>query len=248
MRKLFRQEARITGINRPIDQSILTFILFIKFMRKPVVAAIAVLSIGIASSAFMPANNALERNNPVQSAFMSGISGTLQSDPTQWKADVSHSSVKFTVTHLLVSEVDGYFKMFNGTMEHTKEDFSDATINFTLDATSVTTHNDSRDKHLQAKDFFDTQNFPKITFASKSFTPAGGNKYKLVGDLTLKGVTKTLSFDVSYTGKNEGPRGVRTGFKAKSTIDRNDFAITGGGVAVSDEVEIVVTLAMTKVQ
>lgn len=217
-------------------------------MKKPLVAALAVISIGWAGFAFMPEKAAIQASNVVSNTPLVNLQPALEQTPTKWKADVSHSSVKFTVTHLLVSEVDGYFKMYSGTMENTKEDFSDAKIEFVLDAATVTTHNDGRDKHLLAKDYFDTENFPKITFTSTSFTPAGGNKYKLAGNLTLKGITKTVNFDVTYNGKNEGPRGVRTGFKAKTTIDRKDFGVTGGGVAVSDEVEIVATLAMTEVK
>src|SRR5437764_7287734 len=118
--------------------------------------------------------------------------------PTQWTIDKVHSNVKFTVTHLVISEVEGYFKMFDGSMEHSKADFSDAKINFSVDIGSVNTDNESRDKHLKSDDFFNAEKFPTMKFESTSFTPLGNNKYKLAGNLTIRDITKPVTSDATY--------------------------------------------------
>ena len=110
----------------------------------------------------------------------------------KWTLDKGHSNVKFTVTHMVVSEVDGSFKNFDGTIESTKPDFSDAVVNFTVDVTSVDTDNENRDKHLKSNDFFNAEQFPQMKFESTSFKPLGGNKYKLDGNLTIRDITKPV--------------------------------------------------------
>lgn len=100
--------------------------------------------------------------------------------PTKWTLDKSHSNVKFAVTHMVVSETEGYFKIFDGTVEHSKADLSDAKINFSVDINSINTDNENRDKHLKSDDFFNAEKFPVATFVGKSFKPLGNNKYELV--------------------------------------------------------------------
>ncbi len=151
-----------------------------------------------------------------------------------WTADKAHTNVKFSVSHLVISDVDGTFKSFDGTMTSVKPDFSDAQITFTADVNSVSTDNDKRDGHLKSDDFFNAEKFPQIKFVSTSFTPLGGNKYKLVGNLTIRDVTKTVTFDVKYGG-TVNMYGVHAGFKATTTINRQDYNLKFAGKTQSGE-------------
>jgi polyisoprenoid-binding protein YceI len=170
----------------------------------------------------------------------------------KWVVDKSHSNVKFSITHLVVSEMEGSFKIFDGSLEAAKADLSDAVINFTVDVNSIDTDNDYRDKHLKSDDFFNAEKFPQMKFTSTSFTPAGGNKYKLAGNLTIRDKTLPVTFDVSYGGQAAMGGKTKAGFKAKTTINRFDYdlkwnkATEAGGLVVSKEVEIIVNLEMNK--
>ena len=174
---------------------------------------------------------------------------------TRWAIDKAHSNVRFSVTHLVVSDVDGGFKSFDGNMTASKPDFTDAVINFTVDVNSITTDNENRDKHLQSDDFFNAPKFPQIKFVSKSFQALGNNKYKLTGDLTIRDVTKTVAFDVTYGGTitSAAMGGTHAGFKAKTTINRFDYnlkwntATEAGGMVVGKDVDITLNIDMKKV-
>jgi len=172
--------------------------------------------------------------------------------PTKWSVDKTHSNVKFTVTHLVISEVEGYFKLFDGTLEYSKPDFSDAKINFTVDVNSINTDNENRDKHLKSDDFFSAEKFPQMKFESTSFTSVGTNKYKLVGNLTIRDVTKPATFDVTYGGTANMGKTVKSGFKAKGTINRFDYglkwdrATEAGGMVVGKDVEITVNAELNQ--
>jgi len=172
----------------------------------------------------------------------------------KWTLDKTHSNVKFTITHMVVSEVDGYFKLFDGSVENTKPDYSDAKISFTVDVNSINTDNENRDKHLKSDDFFNAEKFPQMKFESTSMKPLGGNKYKLDGNLTIRDVTKPVSFDVTYGGSVNTQRGAKAGFKAKTTINRFDYnlkwdrATETGGLVVSKEVEITVNVQLNEVK
>ncbi|MEY2595517.1 MAG: hypothetical protein RI965_789 [Bacteroidota bacterium] len=169
---------------------------------------------------------------------------------TTWNLDKVHSNVKFAVSHMVVSEVEGSFKIFDGNLVASKPDLSDAKINFSVDVASVNTDNERRDGHLKSDDFFNAEKFPKMTFVSKSMKPLGNNKYKLTGDLTIRDVTKTVEFDVTYGGQINTGRGIKAGFKAKTTIDRLQYglkyapALEAGGLAVGKDVDITVLVEM----
>lgn len=172
---------------------------------------------------------------------------------TTWAADASHSNVKFAVTHMVVSEVEGYFKVFSGTIKTTSEDFNDASVDFTVDVASINTDNGQRDGHLKSDDFFNAEKYPKMTFKSTSFKKGSGNKYVLEGDLTIRDVTKRVKFDVTYGGTAKDPWGnTKAGFKARTTINRQEYglkwtaAVEAGGVVVSDEVEVIVNIELQK--
>jgi polyisoprenoid-binding protein YceI len=173
---------------------------------------------------------------------------------TKWTVDKSHSNVNFTVTHMTISEVEGTFKIFEGNVEHTKPDFSDAVISFQVDINSVNTENENRDKHLKSEDFFNAAQFPTMKFSSTSMKPLGNNKYQLSGNLTIRDITKPVVFDVSYGGTVNTSRGRKSGFKAKTTINRFDYnlkwdrATEAGGLVVGKDVEIQINLEMNEVK
>lgn len=170
-----------------------------------------------------------------------------------WALDAAHSNVKFTVSHLVISEVDGHFKMFDGKMTNSKADFTDAQMEFTVDVASINTDNSMRDDHLKSDDFFNAAKFPKMKFVSKSFKKISGNKYELSGDLTIRDVTKPVTFAVNYGGVVKDPYGnIKAGFKAKSSINRKTFglkwsAVTeAGGAVVGDDVDINLNIQLAK--
>lgn len=173
---------------------------------------------------------------------------------TTWVSDKSHAKVQFSVTHLLVSETTGHFRKFEGTIVSPKaDDFNGATIDFSIDVNSIDTDDENRDKHLKSADFFDAAKYPSITFKSKSFTKVNDKAYKLVGTLTMHGVTKEVSFDVVYRGITKSPYGQTiTGFKIVSTLNRYDYnlkynsALETGGVAIGENVDLLINLEFIK--
>lgn len=168
--------------------------------------------------------------------------------------DKAHSNVKFTVTHMVVSEVDGSFKNFDGTVESSKPDFSDAVVSFTVDVASVDTDNENRDKHLKSDDFFNAEQFPQMKFQSTSMKPLGNNKYQLNGNLTIRDITKPVTFDVTYGGSVNTPKGAKVGFKANTTINRFDYnlkwdrATEAGSLVVAKEVAIKINAQFNEVK
>jgi len=178
---------------------------------------------------------------------------------TTWKVDASHSKLGFSVTHMMVSETEGKFKVFDGTASSkTEMDFTGATIDFTADAASINTEDEKRDGHLKSPDFFDVAKYPQITFKSTSMKPNGKGKtsYNLEGDLTMHGVTKHVSLLAIGASKTvKDPYGnIKNGFKVTGTLNRKDFglswnaALEAGGVAVSEEVKLDMNIELNKVK
>ncbi|MFN4932520.1 MAG: YceI family protein [Bacteroidota bacterium] len=173
---------------------------------------------------------------------------TMAFAQTNWKLDNSHSNVKFAVEHLAVSETEGNFKSFDGTLVSKNADFTDADITFTVDVKSIDTDNEMRDKHLQGDDFFNAEKYPQMKFKSSSFKKVSGNKYILEGDLTIRDVTKKVKFDVVYRGTQKDPYGnTKAGFKATGSIKRMEYGLkwnvmTEAISVVADDVNIVVNL------
>jgi polyisoprenoid-binding protein YceI len=164
---------------------------------------------------------------------------------TKWNIDNAHSSVKFSVPHLVISEVEGNFKKFNGSFTAAKPDFTDANINFAIDVNSVNTDNDMRDKHLKGDDFFNAEQYPNMTFKSTSIKKVSGNKYALYGNLTIRNVTKPVKFDVIYGGTaKDGYGNTKSGFKATTKINRFDYNLKwntlteAGGATVGKDITI----------
>jgi len=170
-----------------------------------------------------------------------------------WAVDATHSNVKFSVSHLVVSTVDGYFKTFNGAVKTTNPDFTNAAISFTVDVSTVNTDNDMRDKHLKSDDFFNAEKYPNMTFTSTSLKKVKGNNYVLEGNLTIRNVTKKVKFAVVYGGTIKDPwGGTRAGFKASTAISRKEFGLLwnkvteAGGAVVGDEVTINLNVELTQ--
>lgn len=167
---------------------------------------------------------------------------------TTWTLDKSHGKLGFTVTHLLVSDVEGWFKDFDAKITSSKDDFSDATVEMTANVSSINTESEQRDTHLKNADFFDVAKFPTLTFKSKSFKKEG-IYYKIVGDLTMHGLTKSVNLlAICKTGSNPMSKKTIAGFKVTGNIKRSDFGI-GASMptsVVSDEVAIIANAEFVK--
>lgn len=162
----------------------------------------------------------------------------------QWAIDKGHSKFTFIAEHHGISEVDGYFKKFDGKITASKDDLSDAVFEITIESPSINTDLEMRDNHLKSEDMFSVEKFPTITFKSTSLTKIGGNKYKMNGDITIKGITKPITLDVSMNGPaahpNPNNKKLQLGIKATTTIKRSDFGIGGklATIMVGDEISI----------
>jgi polyisoprenoid-binding protein YceI len=171
----------------------------------------------------------------------------------EYDVDPSHSTVGFSVRHMMVSNVKGQFTKVTGTASWTKPDHSDAKVEVTIDANSINTNEPKRDGHLKSPDFFDTAKFPTLTFKSKKVEKGTGDHLKLTGDLTIHGVTKEVTFDVVPTAEVKNPfGGTSVGIEATAKINRKDFglnwnkALEAGGVVVGNEVSIEIDAELAK--
>lgn len=163
----------------------------------------------------------------------------------RWEIDSSHSSVHFSVRHLVIAKVRGTFARWSGTVQVPDGDFSKGTVSVTIDASSINTGVDQRDAHLKSADFFDVEQYPELSFVGKRVEPRSKTEIDVVGDLTIKGVTREVILRVEQHGEAKDPWGnLRAAFTAKTSIDRKDFGLTWnqaletGGVMVGDRVEI----------
>jgi polyisoprenoid-binding protein YceI len=187
-------------------------------------------------------------------ALAASISLPAAAGTTTWKIDPAHTAAQFAVKHLMISTVRGDFKGVNGSITWDDADVSKSTVNVTIDATTVNTSEPARDKDLKSDKFFDTTQFPTITFKSTKVESAGTGKLKVTGDLTIHGVTKQTVLDVDGPSASvKDPWGnTRSAISATTKINRQDFgvkwnaSIDGGGVVVSDEVSITIDLEMVK--
>jgi polyisoprenoid-binding protein YceI len=164
-----------------------------------------------------------------------------------WTIDPTHSEVSFTVRHLMVSKVRGTFRTFSGDVT-VADNLLDSQVRATVDINSIDTREENRDNHLRSADFFEAEKYPEMTFVSTAIRP-DGDDFILVGDLTIKGVTKSVEFELEFNGV--GPDawgGTRAGFSADTEISRADFGVDihmpldGGGVVVGDKVKIVLEI------
>lgn len=152
------------------------------------------------------------------------LSFTILSAQSTWNFDKPHSKIGFSVTHLVITEVEGNFLEYDGAIKTTGNGFENADVHLNIKVASIDTDISARDKHLRSPDFFDAAKYPEIKFKSKSFVKVGDKKYKLTGDLTIKDVTKEVVLDVIHRGTVTGPMGKqRAGFKLTGEIDRFDY-------------------------
>jgi len=161
-----------------------------------------------------------------------------------WKADKAHSKVGFAISHLVVSEVEGKFSDYEATVT-TDEKGKLQKVEAIIKVASVNTDNEARDKHLRSDDFFSAEKFPEITFVSKSIKSSGKNGYKITGDYTMHGVTKSVTLDAKFNGEVKDPWGnTKSGWVATTTVNRFDYGLTWskavetGGLVVGKNVDI----------
>lgn len=173
---------------------------------------------------------------------------------TTWNIDAAHSEINFKVKHLLVSTVRGNFDNFNASIETNKEDFSDAKIKFEAEVNSINTKNEQRDAHLKSVDFFDAENHPKMIFESTSVKKKSDFEMQVIGNLSLRGISKEVALDVIYNGTVSGfGDSIVAGFEVRGKINRFDFGLQwnalteAGGVVVSNEVKIEILAEFNKV-
>jgi polyisoprenoid-binding protein YceI len=179
------------------------------------------------------------------------MTATLQPDTTTtetrttWTIDPAHTDVSFSVKHLMISTVRGRFADVKGTITFDGTDVTGAQVDAEIAAASIDTRQDQRDAHLRSADFFEVEKYPTITFRSRRVERVKGERYRIVGDLTIRDVTREVVLDGTDEGRGRDPwGGERLGFSAATTIDRRDFGLTWnqaletGGVLVSNEIKI----------
>jgi polyisoprenoid-binding protein YceI len=182
------------------------------------------------------------------------VSGQALAQQAAWTIDTAHSSAQFSVRHMMVATVRGEFANTKGTVRWDGKDLATAVVEATVDATTVSTREPKRDAHLRSADFFDVEKFPTLTFKSTKVEPVSPGRLRMTGDLTIHGVTRSVVFDVEGPTQaikdNRGNQ--RVGASATATINRKDFGLTWnaaietGGVVVSDEVKIILDVALTQ--
>ncbi len=172
---------------------------------------------------------------------------------TIWVIDPMHSEVLFKIKHLVISTVTGSFRKFEGKVITEGEGFDNAKVNFTIDVKSIDTNQDQRDGHLQSGDFFSADLYPEIIFESTSFVKTSGNDYKMVGNLTLKGVTKPIELNVEYGGsENDGHGNAKHGFEVTGIINRKEFGMTWnkltdtGGLGLGEDIKLIANIQVAQ--
>lgn len=162
-----------------------------------------------------------------------------------WAVDTTHSSIDFSIRHMVIAKVKGTFHTYEAKINADPEDLTTADIEFSVDLASVDSRNEDRDNHLRSADFFDVEKFPKMVFKSTKIVKKGDGEYDVTGDLTIHGVTHQETFSATYEGSGKDPWGnERAGFSAQGSIKRADYGLTWnaaletGGVLVGDQVQV----------
>jgi polyisoprenoid-binding protein YceI len=178
-------------------------------------------------------------------AFLTTLGAQAQ---TNWSVDMVHSHLGFSVSHMMVSETTGSFGLFDAKITSKNEDFSDAVVELNAEAGSMNTGDPNRDKHLKGPDFFDVEKFNTLTFKSKTFTRVKDKNYKVTGELTLHGITKTVILELTFNGTYNNDNKTIAGFKVFGTLKRSDFSIGVNvpNAVVGDEVNILVNAEFVK--
>jgi polyisoprenoid-binding protein YceI len=178
---------------------------------------------------------------------------TQTSTTTTWGYDPTHSDVQFKVRHLVISTVTGHFKSYDINVTTESDDWTTANVFFAADIGSIDTGQEQRDGHLKSADFFDADNHPKLTFRSTEIRKASDDTYKLIGDLTIKGITKPVELDVEYGGQTTDFYGNhKAGFEISGKIKRKEYGLTwdavteAGSVVVGDEVKLIANVQLVR--
>jgi polyisoprenoid-binding protein YceI len=171
----------------------------------------------------------------------------------KWAVDAVHSSIDFSIKHLVIAKAKGNFQSFEATIEADPEDLTTADIEFTVDIASIDTRNADRDNHLRSADFFDIENYPKLTFKSTKIVKTDDGEYDVTGDLSLHGVTRPETFKITYEGTAKDPWGnEKVGFSGNGTINREDYGLTynaaleTGGVLLGSKVNVTIEIEAQK--
>jgi polyisoprenoid-binding protein YceI len=181
------------------------------------------------------------------------VAAPLAVQASEWSIDPSHSASGFVVRHMMVSNVRGEFGKTSGTVVLDDADVTKSTVNATIDASTINTREPKRDAHLRSPDFFDVAKFPSITFKSTAVKKAGKDHLTVAGELTMHGVSRPVSLDVTLSAEQKSPFGdTRRGATASTKINRKDFglnwnkALEAGGVLVGEEVSVVLDVELVK--
>ncbi|WP_424766516.1 YceI family protein [Paenibacillus sp. sgz302251] len=172
---------------------------------------------------------------------------------SQWTIDPTHSSIDFSVKHMMIAKVKGTFHAFEANIVADAHDLTSADIQFTIDLNTVDTRNNDRDNHLRSADFFDIEKNPNLTFTATKITKTDDGEYTIVGDVNLHGITRSETFKASFEGAGKDPWGnEKVGFSAVGSIKRSDYGLTynaaleTGGVLIGDEVKISIEIEATQ--
>jgi len=175
------------------------------------------------------------------------------SNTSRWVIEPTHSLVEFTVRHMMIANVKGRFSEVEGEVIGDPHDLTGATIQVSINTASVDTRVADRDNHLRSADFFDSENYPQMTFKSTKITKTGEGEYRIDGELTIRDVTNPITLEATFEGAGKDPwGGERAGFSAKGKLNRKDYGLTWnaaletGGVLVSDEVKINIEVELLK--
>jgi polyisoprenoid-binding protein YceI len=170
-----------------------------------------------------------------------------------WNIDPVHSSIHFSIRHLVISKIHGRFTKWGGTLEFDEQKPASSKVNIQIDVDSIDTNDPKRDGHLKTADFFDAEHHPQITFASTKVEPKGANEYRVTGDLAMRGITHPVTLEVEHGGQVKDMWGNnRGGFSIKGTIDRRDFGMTFAGTTESghavlgDKIDIAIDVEAIK--
>jgi polyisoprenoid-binding protein YceI len=183
------------------------------------------------------------------------MSNVVEGKPTvsSWNVDPAHSSVEFAVKHMVITTVRGRFAKFDIDLNFDEANPLQSSVVAKIDAATIDTREEGRDKHLRSADFLDAENHPYLVFESKRVEDAGGGRYKIVGDLTIRDVTREVAMDTTFSGFAKSPWGMTVaGFNAETTINRNDWGLTWnaaletGGVLVAENVKIAIEVEAIK--
>lgn len=171
----------------------------------------------------------------------------------RWDIDPSHSGIHFAVRHMVISRVRGSFERFAGSLEFDEETRLASNISVSIETASVTTRDDKRDENLRSPEFFDAAAYPAITFASSGVEKIKGDKFQLLGLLTIHGVTQPVALDTAYLGRSKTPGGhERLNFEASTSLNRKAFGlrwsptVEAGGFLVGDQIEISIEVQAVK--